>query len=81
MNRRNSSKNKDQEQSNHKKNRIRPGLSSRKKEVNEHRLDEAIKMTFPASDPIAIIQPPSDKERNPKTATQSNNPAPRANNK
>lgn len=47
--------------------------TSRKNNVNEQSLDEAIEMTFPASDPIALTPPHADEGPNPETADQSDN--------
>lgn len=75
MKQRNRSTNTNQKRTTNKKLQNRTRSSSKKKEVAERKLDEAIKMTFPASDPIAITPEPD------VDPTQSNNSALPINNK
>jgi hypothetical protein len=44
------------------KNKRHGHLRSKRNRINEQKLDKAIEMTFPASDPVAITQPASDKD-------------------
>jgi hypothetical protein len=48
-----------------KRRRERTGGAARtrkREKIKQSQLDEAIEMTFPASDPVAIIQPAPDKD-------------------
>jgi len=66
MNQKNMSDNKKQKQSESDR------AISKKEESTERELDKELEMTFPASDPLAIIQPAPHKDSADQTATQTN---------